>query len=58
MAPAIKSSADDEWRARDDMRTLIEAKRIMKDKKRLAAARAAAQKQLKEATMDVKTLDE
>jgi len=39
---------DEEWRARDDMRTLIEAKRIMKDRKRLAAARAMAQKQVKE----------
>lgn len=39
---------DKEWRAKEDMRTLIEAGRINKDKGRLAAARAMAKQQLAE----------
>lgn len=39
---------DKEWQAKEDMRTLIEAGRINKDKGRLAAARAMAKQQLAE----------
>lgn len=40
--PMTKS--DKEWQAEDDMRTLLEAKKIQGDKNRLAAARACAKK--------------
>lgn len=36
---------ENEWRAQDDMRTLVEAEKIKKDPKRIAAARACAKKQ-------------
>lgn len=53
------SSIDDqEWRAKDDMRTLIEAARINKDKGRLAAAKAAAKKQLAETLEATKLLSD
>ncbi len=38
----------DDWRARDDMRTLMSAAAIRRDPKRLKAAQAAAKKKLKE----------
>lgn len=34
-----------EWQAQDDMRILVEAEKIRKDPKRLAAAKACAKKQ-------------
>lgn len=34
-----------DWQSQDDMRTLVEAEKIRKDPKRLAAARACAKKQ-------------
>lgn len=37
-----------EWRAEEDMRTLMEAEKIRKDSKRLKAAQAAAKKKLAE----------
>lgn len=40
-----EDSSMDEWRAQDDMRTLVEAEKIKKDPKRFAAARACAKKQ-------------
>lgn len=39
---------DGDWRAREDMRTLMEAEKIKKDPKRLAAAKACAKKKLSE----------
>lgn len=44
VAIAENSSMDD-WRAQDDMRTLVEAEKIKKDSKRFAAATACAKKQ-------------
>lgn len=44
-----KITADDkEWQAKCDMRALREAEEIMKNSKRAAAARAAAEKEIKE----------
>jgi hypothetical protein len=40
---AVASNYD--WQSQDDMRTLVEAEKIRKDPKRLAAARACAKKQ-------------
>lgn len=37
---------DNDWRAEDDMRTLMEADKIKKDAKRLKAAKAMARKKL------------
>jgi hypothetical protein len=51
-------SVDDEWQAKDDMRTLIEAARINKDKGRLARAKAAAKKQLAETLEATKLLSD
>lgn len=48
---AKATSADDDyepWRAKDDMRTLLEAERIKKDAKRMKNARRAAREQLSE----------
>jgi hypothetical protein len=42
-----------EWRARDDARALMEAAKIKKDPKRLAAAKKAAAKMLEEAREQV-----
>lgn len=53
MAKKSKSSIccmdDSEWRAESDLRTLIEAEKIKKDKKRFAAAQAKAKDQMMEA---------
>lgn len=47
--PALTAgSMDHDWQAEDDMRTLIRAKEIERDKKRLAAAKAMARKKLAE----------
>lgn len=46
-------SIDKEWRAEDDMRTLVEAEAIRKDPKRLAAARRKA----KEKVEAIKTIE-
>jgi len=40
--------SDDDWRAESDLRTLIEAEKIKKDKKRYAAAKEVAKNQLME----------
>lgn len=42
----VEMAADTEWMAEDDLRTLVRAKEIRKDKKRFAAARALAKKKL------------
>ncbi|MES2415098.1 MAG: hypothetical protein V4614_14925 [Pseudomonadota bacterium] len=48
MDSAIASPRDDyePWRARDDMRTLLDAQKIQKDPKRMKNARRAAKEQL------------
>lgn len=53
MASKKKSSGvccmgDTEWRAESDLRTLVEAEKIKKDKKRFAAAQDKAKEQLME----------
>lgn len=40
--------AENDWQAEDDMRTLMRAKAIERDPKRLAAARKAARRKLEE----------
>lgn len=40
--------ADEEWRVEDDMRTLMRAKEIEADPKRMARVKAMAEKKLKE----------
>mgnify|MGYP000031077927 CR=1 FL=1 len=54
MASKIKSYAEEDakWRAESDLRTLLEATTIRKDKKRYAAVRALA----KEKTMEMATV--
>jgi hypothetical protein len=54
MASKIKSYAEEDakWRAESDLRTLLEAAAIRKDKKRAAAVRALA----KEKTMAMATV--
>lgn len=45
----VKASAlkeEDEWRAQDDLRTLLEAKKIQKDAKRMAKVRALAKQKM------------
>lgn len=39
---------DDKWRAEDDLRTLIHAKEIQRDPKRMAAVRKLAQDKMAE----------
>lgn len=39
---------DSEWRAESDLRTLVEAEKIKKDKKRFAAAQGKAKEQMME----------
>lgn len=46
MAKPTPISSDDYYSAECDMRTLVEAEAIRKDKKRLAAAQAAAKKKI------------
>lgn len=41
---AVNARSDNEWQAEDDLRQVIEAKKIMKDSKRMAAVRALAKK--------------
>jgi len=43
------SGMDKQWQAESDLRCIVEAKKIMKDKGRMAAVRAQAKKQLDEA---------
>jgi hypothetical protein len=48
-ANKVKASAlkeEDEWRAQDDLRTLLEAKKIQKDAKRMAKVRALAKQKM------------
>jgi len=47
------SASDKEWQAGDDLRTVLEAKKIMKDPKRMGAVRALAKK--KQAEMQALT---
>lgn len=44
----MKTISDDDWKAESDLRTLVEAEKIKKDKKRFAAAQAKAKEQLLE----------
>ena len=44
----VKISSDEEWRVENDLRTLIEAKEIQKDSKRLAKVQAMAKEKLLE----------
>jgi hypothetical protein len=45
--PTAKISADEKkWRAQDDLRTLIEAEKIKKDKARLSAAMKESREQI------------
>lgn len=46
---SISTVSDEDWRAESDLRTLIEAEKIKKDKKRFAAAQAKAKDQMMEA---------
>lgn len=39
---------ESDWRAKSDLRTLVEAEKIKKDKKRFAAAQAKAKEQMME----------
>lgn len=45
-AAAIK--ADDKWRVEDDIRTLMSAREIQRDPKRMAAVRKLAQEKMAE----------
>jgi hypothetical protein len=42
----VEAKGPDDWRAHDDMRTLVRAHQIRRDKKRHSAARAAAKQAL------------
>jgi hypothetical protein len=53
MAVPVHAMTDVEWRARDDARTLMEATKIKKDPKRLAAAKKSAKAMLEEAREQV-----
>lgn len=44
----MAASPERDWRAESDMRTLVEAAAIRRDAKRLAAAKKAARRNLKE----------
>ena len=48
---AVAMKEEREWQARCDMRSLIEAEKIRKDPKRMAAVRKIAQKELAEVAM-------
>ena len=52
MPKMIASPSEAEWRAQDDLRTLMEAKKIEKDRKRMDAVRKLA----KEKMAEMKTL--
>lgn len=47
-SPSLAMSDDADWRADDDMRTLVQAAEIRKDPKRLKAALARAKKKADE----------
>lgn len=47
---AIALKEENEWRAQDDLRTLLEAKKIQKDPKRMAAVRAVAKQKMADLT--------
>lgn len=44
--PSLAPQPDEDWRAENDMRTLVEAEQIKRDPKRLARARAVARRHL------------
>lgn len=46
MAKSIGLKQEDEWRAQDDLRTLLDAKKIQKDSKRMAAVRKLAKEKM------------
>jgi hypothetical protein len=46
MAKAIAPSSSDDWRVESDLNTLIEAKKIEGDKKRLAKVQALAKQKM------------
>ncbi|MEH6501766.1 hypothetical protein [Halopseudomonas aestusnigri] len=43
---AVAMKEEDEWRAQDDLRTLLEARKIQKDAKRMAKVRALAKQKM------------
>lgn len=45
---ANRTQSYDKWRAKDDMRTLLEAERIKKDKQRMAHVKRCAKEELAE----------
>lgn len=45
-AAQVSSKQEADWRAEDDLRTLLRAAEIKKDPKRLAAAKAKAKEQM------------
>jgi len=53
MKATAMSSMDKEYQAQDDLRTVLDAKKIMKDPKRMNAVRALAKK--KQAEMQALT---
>lgn len=42
----VSAAADDKWRTEDDMRTLMHAREIQRDPKRMAAVRKLAQQKM------------
>ena len=46
MAKAMKMEMDDKWQAECDLRTLMEAEKVKKDAKRMAAVRKMAREQI------------
>lgn len=52
--PAMKT--DNDWRADDDMRTLMRASAIRADPKRLAAAKKAAKRKLEEQNAETRQM--
>lgn len=53
-ATGPSKAEQDRWQAEDDLRTLLRAEEIKKDKKRLASARTMAKEQLASATAATK----
>lgn len=45
-AKALALREENEWRVQDDLRTLLEAKKIQKDAKRMAKVRALAKQKM------------
>lgn len=52
----MKPLSDKEWRARDDFRTLAEAEKIKRSKKRMQEAKAAGKKELDEKQEEINAM--